>query len=397
MKSFEEAASDFMKQAAANEYGTGGEPEATPAAAKEPAAKPAKEAPKSEERKPESTDLRRAPDAVFQKADEKKPEEKKEAESEIDKIAAPEFKDPAKAGQWDELKTKAKTYEKEVGEHKAKINELNGRLGQLAKLEAKIKERDNQIAEMSALVERANVEAHPDFRKKYVEGRDALVDRAKRIVADAGGEGNDIALALSLQGKARVEAIEKAAGELSTFQQGRLAKVIDELESLDAEAAEKRARSGDSWKEIQKEQQERAAREQEEFTARAIKDYETVKRDMARELEVLREVDGYEWWNEQRKKIVENADRFFQQNDDVREAGKAAIWKEAGPVYRDLYMDERKHSEKIEKELADTKKALEEAYGGSPRAAGALGDGGVKSLKNMTFEERAAHHQATGE
>lgn len=391
MKSFEEAATEFMKQAAANEYG-GEDDDAAPTIQTQPTPekKEAAAAPKAEEKKPDAAAPRRAPDAVFQKPEEKKPDDKA-VESELDKIQKPEFKDPSKASQWDQLHAKAKTYEKEVGEHKAKINELNGRLGHLAKLENQIKERDAKIAEMSALVERANVEAHPEFRKKYVDGRESLVGRAKQIVSDAGGEGDEIGIALSLQGKARVEAIEKAAEGLSTFQQGRLAKVIDELEILDHEASEKRSKSGDAWKEIQKEQQERAEREQQEFNAKFIKTHEAVKRDMAREHAVLKEAEGEEWWNEQRKGILERADKFVMENDDPRESSKAAVWKEMGPVYEQLYSDEREHSKKIEAELAEAKKALEEAYGSGPRATARIGDDGKKTVKNMTFEERVEY------
>ncbi len=391
LKSFEDAAAAFMKQAEVNEYGPGEDGEGTPEQQhlkeKAPAApKAEKPAEKSEK---QASDSRRAPAEVFQKEGEKKEgTEEKPLESAFDKFADPDFKNPGRSEQWKTLKEEGKTWERKAREYEAKLAEQPKDTKPSADFEKQLAERDAKLKEMSALVERANVEAHPEFRKKYVEGREALVNKAKTIIDDAGGNAEDIATALALSGKARVAAIEKAAEELSTFQQGRLAKVIDELEGLDAEAADKRAKSGDSWKEIQREQQERQQRESQEFSEKAIKSHESVKREMMKELEVLREVAGSDWWNEQGKNIIKKADEFFTGNEDIREASKAAVWKEAGPVYRELYVEERAHTTKIEAELAEAKKALEEAYGSGPSARGRIEGGGSKNKLGMTFEER---------
>ncbi len=396
LKSFEDAAAAFMEQAQKNEYGEGDDAPASDQSFKfkeseKPAEKPAEAASEKPAEKP--SDSRRAPESLFKK-EEAKPEDEKPSESEIDKIEAPEFKDPAKAGQWDSLKSKAKEWEKKAHEFEQRLSKMSNVERSNDDFQKQLADRDVRIKEMSALVERANVEAHPDFRKKYVEGRDALVGRAKTIVSDAGGEGDDIALALSLSGRARVEAIEKAAENLSPFQNQRLGRVIDELEALDSEAATKREKSSEAWKEIQQEQHEQQQRQREEFSVKALKTYDSVKREMARELEVLREAPSSDWWNEQRKAIVEKSDKFFAENEDMAESAKAAIWKEAGPVYKELYDGERKYNEteitRLTAELAETKKALSEAYGSGPGAAARIIGDGAKTKANMTFEERVA-------
>lgn len=390
LKSFEDAAAEFMKQAAANEYPSDDGDEVAPA----PAPEVKKEETKAPEKKePEkAATSRRAPDALFKKEEAKADETKAEpTKSTFDSIVDPNFKDPARSEQWKTVKAMGMEWETKYHALEKQLAEVQASSKPSADFEKAIAERDARIKEMQEREERANWDNSENGGVKYRNARAAVVDQAKRLIADNDGDANAVETALNLKGKARIEALRAVAEELPGFQQGLLGQMIRELDVLDTEAAAKRDESSKSWKELQQQEQERYKQEQEAYTARMLKAYDGVKRDMERELEVLRVVDGVDWWNDKREEILSKSDKFYRENEDPREAGKAAIWKEAGPVYRDLYMEERKHSESVEKELADAKKALEEAYGSTPRAAGATGDGPAKTVKNMSFEERVAY------
>lgn len=307
----------------------------------------------------------RIPDSLFDPVkkdpDPKKDEPAKAAESEIDKIQRPDFKSPKAAEQWDSLRAKASEYEKKaadlekkMAEREAKLAELDGKSKQAAELEAKYAEMEKKHRESMELVQKVNIELDPDFRRTFVDGRNKLIDHAKTIVEESGGNPRDIETALNLTGKSRVDALAEIAESMNSFQQGRLGRVIDSLTDLDKTAAEKRSNPEQYLSQRQQEEQQRAITAKEERAKHMNISYEEALSKAASEIEVLRRVEGMPEWNEQAENIMRKAKENWNGQLDMTSAASKFIAAEAMPVFRQLFLEQRK-------EASDWKQKYEQA------------------------------------
>jgi len=189
---------------------------------------PAAKVPEKESTKPERpADI---PETLLGKKDAKKePEPEKEPESEIAKIKPPDFRNPVKKEQWEALHNKAAELEKgklasdrKVAEMEKRIAEAETKGKNTEELEKKLADLQKQNDEYQELVRQTNVEMDPQFRKTYIEGRANKVKEIEAIISDAGGEVGDVATALALKGKARVDALRLISDELPGYLQGLL-------------------------------------------------------------------------------------------------------------------------------------------------------------------------------
>jgi len=298
-------------------------------------------------------------------------------ELETSKIAKPEFKDPKRAAQWDELHGKASTFEKQAKENAKKATELEAKIKEFeAKgkdteaLQTKLVDLEKQNQEYLALVRQVNVELDPEFRAKHIDGRKKLIDAAKTIVDESGGNPSDVETALNLTGKARVEALATVADGMSSFQQGRLGRIIDELSNLDAEALSKRTSPDKYLEQRAKEEEARQFKEVEERNRIANSAYESAVQKASSELEVLRRVEGMDEWNKQGQEILSKAKELWTSNRDPEVAARKIIDGFSAPVYRQLFLDQRTENASIRKELEEAKAELKKLYGNGPRING---------------------------
>lgn len=344
---------------------------------------------KKEVEKPKSE----VPDALFKGKAEEKKDETNPFESEVEKIVPPEFKHPDKKQGWDALRTKALALEKAQSESVAKIAETEKKLAEAEArgantdaLTKKLAELEAKNAEMDELVSQANVEMHPEFRAKFIEGRASLVSEAKKLIDDSGGDSSEVEAALALKGKARTDAIRDAADALPGFAQGQLGDLIRQIDRLDTEAGEKRAKSADYWQELQKGEQERTQKEREEFTTKAGKAFESAQNRLARELEVLMPAEGHDDWNQTGERIRKEARAHFEGNTDMEAAAEASIRAQAMPIYRELYIGAREEVTSLKVKLEKAEADLATAYGSSPKING--GKNGDTPVKKMGFMDR---------
>jgi len=335
-------------------------PTPTPAPAPDPAPTP-KPAPEPERREVLPASLKTP-----------KPADAPAEDSEVDKLGEPEIKDEKAKASFHTLRELAKANEKKAKAAEIRIKELESRTTISEHTQTEIDRLKTQNAEYSEIVSRARIEAHPEFRAKYIDGRKSLVNQAKSIIDDSGGDAKAVETALNLQGRPRIEALREVAGSLDQFSSGRLGRVIDQLDALDTEAAEKVANSQQSWEAMQREEQERAEAQRLDFTKNSLKAFDTTLASLRGELEVLNKADGADaaWWNDQVDKVIANSRAFFTTNRDAGAAAKASIMAQAAPVYRQLFQSSEAAFAKSQAELKAAKAELEAIYKKSPAAGG---------------------------
>jgi hypothetical protein len=316
------------------------------------------------ETKTDDKTSRRAPDELFGgKKEEAKTEEKTtedELKSEIPDAKDEDFKSESGKISFKKLRETAVQFEKEAKSLRAEKAKLEATLSTSEtkalqdRLDAIQKERD----EFSEIVAKSRVESHPDFKAKYVDGRQKLVEKAANIINESGGNADDVKIALNLTGKARVDALRESLSDLDAIQQGRIGKLIDQLDDLDAEREAKVDDSGKFFQEVEKQNAERTAKEEAEFNAALARSFTEAEKTVS-ELEVFKKVDGADWWNEKADAMRKAAREEFLNNGDPQAAAKAFLEAKAAHAYRDLYVEERKFAMQQTKELEDLKKELE--------------------------------------
>lgn len=372
--------------------------------AKEPAeAKVETKPAESEKGKPERPSI---PDQVLSKKSAGEPEKKEpvKVESEIDKIADPNFHSPVKKAEWDAVKSKGKEFESKWRASEQKTADLEKRIAEAelkgkntTELETKLAEMEKQNREYLGLVQKVNVELDPEFRKNYVEGRQKLINTARSLVEEGGGVPDEITTALNLKGKPRVDAIAAVVGDMPNFQQGRIGEIISKLTALDEEAEVRRGNPEKYLEDRQREDQQRDQQERTQRSKAAQVAFESARSKISTELRFLTKVDDPEFkdWNDRRDAIIQTGEQFFTTNTDMEAAARAAIMAQAAPHLESMLFEEREYSKGIEVELAAAKEELKKLYGTVPSLSGKVGSHGTQAVRDMDFATRAMHEMPT--
>ena len=351
---------------------------------------------KAPEKKAPEKQERGIPDSLIKKPDRVEKQEKAN-ESEIDKIPDPVFKNDGERSNVSNLRKKAKEfeakaseYEKKALEYEAKIKEFDSKGKDTESLQQKLAELEKQNAEHLATIRKVNVELDPAWRAKHIDGRAKLVGKAKEIATESDIDAAAMESALTLKGKAGAEALRDITSGMDQIQASRLGRIIEDLRSLDESADATRTNPDTYLQERQKQEEERANKERAEFIKSTQLTYESVEKKLASDLEVLKPVDGLDWWNKKGEEIRSKARSTFETNTDPAVAAEVCIRAEAMEVYRDYYLKEREHSEGLEKTLAERDEELRKLYGKSP-SLGGRGGGGEKGKKGFyeTLDEVA--------
>lgn len=359
-----------------------------------PVAKESTPAPDNKEEA--ASDPKRIPDELFGGKKEEPKAKIEEPKSDFDGND-PEFKDPKRKADWDGLKAKGRDWEKKAKETEAKAAELEKKIAEYDArgkdsegLQAKLAEQEKQLAEWKQIVQKVNIELDPEFRSLYIEGRSKLITNAKALMEESSLNPKDIEVALNLQGKPRVEALKAIAEEMDGFQQGRLGRLVDQLNDLDQAASAKRSNPDEYFAQTAKQRQEEQNRALQDAERNANIAYDKAEQKTAAELEVLRDVPGLDWWNDQSKKIREEARKVYLQNDDPQVAATVCLQAKAMPVYRDLFLSQREEANKLRTELAEKTAELTKIYGnGSPTLRSPLNsrmEGGKKDFATVAHE-----------
>lgn len=309
-----------------------------------------------------------APRELFKKPETAPTPTPAEPKSALDDIAAPEFKDEKSKKGWEALKAAGKDWETKYLALEKQNTERKTAGKDTETLETRIAELDKRLKESDEIVTRARLEDHPQFRAEFIDGRQKLVEDAKKIVADSGLDAKDIETALNLSGKPQADALSELAKEMSAFQSGRLGRVVDAITDLDERAAAKRAdakKAYDTLREQQRQQETQSAADQQK---NRMTEFDNVARELSGTLEVLKRAEGHDEWNATAERIIRESRAHVEQHPGSNP--RAEILARTGAVYRDLFVQADDAREAAEKERDQLKADLKKIHGKSPSLDG---------------------------
>jgi len=324
--------------------------------------------------KKETTAKRELPKGVFTEP------KKAEADPEM-----PEFKDPKRAADWNKLREDRDNYKKWREENEPKLTKLGESEKRIAELEEKVNLTTKERAEWETLVSQARIDLHPEFRRKYVDGRNALVEEAKTVARDSGIEPSELENAMRLTGKARADALAALTEGLPTYQVSQIGEVVSQISRLDREADAKRSDAKATWETMQREDGERQRTQREQQIREFQTGWETATKELPANLEVLNETD-VPWWNDQKKDILTNAQNDYQNNRDPKRAAELCVKAHAMEAYRSMFLDTREELASVRSELEAKEAELKKFYSASP-GAGGQNRGGGGDAKKQGFVE----------
>lgn len=276
----------------------------------------------------------------------------------------------------DDAITKAANLEKELAALKANPPkpELSAEVqAKLAELEALKKEH----GALQELMEKIGVERSPTYQKKFVQGRQNLIEKAKGLVKKYGGDPAAFAEALNLTGKERSDALANAMADMQPFDVQRVAGVMTELESLDDDAA---AYLGDARKSLQEE--ERNAQAQEQAQAAEVGRLREAKFTEVANRMLRKFPDDHPLAAEANALVdaaVVTAKKFLFENTEFDTFAQAAIAHAMFPEMQKRLAAAGEHIARLEQQLED----LAGADPGNGGSGGGAGDGATKDQKDF--------------
>src|ERR1043166_3299822 len=266
---------------------------------------PKAETVKKEEAKPAVTPVGDVLDAALaKKPDAVKPE--------VQADPAEEFKDATEGVKSDVVKdriVKLKTKLSDVWKERESIakerDELKGKVRPALEdpeVKKMLEQKDAELAEYKKSIIGLDIRLDPEFRREFVDGRNAMVQRAALKAKSYGGNSDAIISALSLpEGKARDMAILEALENVDEAGKSKIQSQVLEIEKLDDRANEKLSNSQQTFQELEqrRSQQKYEANQQREKTIKA--EFDNVVSVLSEKSNLVREFDpsvpGATEWN----------------------------------------------------------------------------------------------------
>ena len=234
----------------------------------------------------------------------------------------------------------AKNLNKAHREAVSKLKELQGQLTDFEgtrkerdELQTKIEELRQQNAEYKKGQSATALEMDPDFRKKYVDGRNTQVNTLKTLSDNSDIDFNALQSAMAKTGKERFRALDDVISDAPRSLQTKLLNAIDSLDSLESARAEELSNADAAFSQRQSARQEAERAQSEQRTKVAL-----------------------DAWNEAQKiatdlgldsTAVQEAEAFFKSNKDVKKAAEAVVKAKATDVLQAKVKELQAELEKI--------------------------------------------------
>jgi hypothetical protein len=222
---------------------------------------------------------------------------------------------------------------------------------------------EQQNRQMAEVLSRVGVEHSAEFQQQIMAPLTASWHEAARIVRDSGGDPQELAKAMSLNGRAQFEALDNL--------------FVDMPESAKAEAHDalrmyrryEQARQAAVQNAPQTLEQIRT-RETERQYAELNKQREGMKHMFENALARLRDEAKVEvfqtttdpqgkWWNEQQEALVRQGRELFLENTDLDKVAMACLLAPTADAYRKLFL-------KSQKKIIELQKVIDERIGSEP-------------------------------
>jgi flagellar motility protein MotE (MotC chaperone) len=336
--------------------------------------KPAAKAPPKEEKKPAPA-ADEVPEAVFGEPKKEEPAPEPVAET---------FKGPKELRQAYD-KTKAEL--KRLADENAKFQEQLKTPPKDETAQARIAELETQLREYSDTVASVKLEQHPAFVAKFVKPREQLIANAFGLLKTAEVDPAGLEKAMSLTGKPRIQALDDFFDNIeSPTTRTRVAALVDQIDNIDEQKSAVLADAKGSYERLTTHDKAEQHRQAQEQTAKLEKVFDGAIEHLRDKVgfEVLKEVDGVDWWNKQGKSAIEAARALMFQNDNPEQMAIGSVLAATSGIHRGLWLKERSQRLALAKELAEIKNADPDLSGNSDRGGDDAED------EHLPFAQRVA-------
>lgn len=235
-----------------------GEPEAAPVEKKDPPAEKPKKEPKPDPLLGMLDPVKEAPKSE-PTVDPAKEAEIAAATKGMSGKAAENFRMIAKAR--DEAQAEAAALKKEIETLKGSPQFTPEIKAKLDAYDALQQERD----QLNAAMEKLGAERSPAYQNKFVKGRQALIDKAKGVIARNGGDATLFEQALGMTGAERAETMAAATGSMAALDSTRVSNLLTEIEALDEDGKKFIENARESLLNEEREAQQQELRQREEL------------------------------------------------------------------------------------------------------------------------------------
>lgn len=289
----------------------------------------------------------------------------------------PEIKDEKAKANWRELRSKYETRGKEIEGLQSKLGEIEkaGHKPDQASIE-RLSQLEKQNQQLLAVTERLSIEHHPKFVNEISRPLHNTTAQAKQILKDAGGNPEELDVALGLEGKAHYDALAQLYSEIPESAKMELGSLVAAIKGYEKRKSQVLANAGEVAKNLR--QQDMAAQQhnletQQNEMLQTLQGVTQELRDVHK-LEVLQRSNNPEdaWWNEQADQIEKVAEDLLVRNTDMRKFAATCLLGASADVYRNMFNKANETVIQLQKDLAAIRKSepnLSSANGGSATAS----------------------------
>lgn len=217
----------------------------------------------------------------------------------------------------EEVKTFRKTVEErttEIDGLKKQISEFDGTRKEYETLKEQLLKVEQERDTYKKVQSRASLEATPEYREKFVDGRNKAVVRVKELAEAASIDPEALISALDKKGKAQIQALDELLNGASRFVTEEITQEVRAINGIDAERAQA-LENADKLMQSRTQEQETATRRQQEERSKVRAQ---AWQDTSAKLKTELGLDD---------KTVENAHELFKSNRDAGKAAEAYLYR----------------------------------------------------------------------
>ena len=230
---------------------------------------------------------------------------------------------------------------------------------------------EEQNREMATTLSRLGVEQSVEFQQQVLRPLHAYWNEAARIVKDSGGDPQQLAQAMSLQGKAQFEALDELFADMPESAKAEAHDALRNYRRFENARQQSLANAPKTLEALQKKELQRQYEMVNQQRAEMKNIFDNQLRRLTEEakLEIFQTSKNPEdkWWNDQAEEIISNSRKLYLENTDMDKMAVACILAPAVDAYRKLWLSERAARMKADgtlKEKFEQEPSLSESPGG---------------------------------
>jgi hypothetical protein len=253
---------------------------------------------------------------------------------------------------------------------KAEAESLRSRPARDPQEQQKLQWLENQNKQMAEMLSRVGVEHSAQFQQQIIAPLTQSWNEAARIVRDAGGDPQELAKVMSLQGKAQFEGLDMLFSDLP---ESAKMEAHDALRSYRRYEEARQRAVADAPRTLEAIRQNETQRQYQEISKQREQMQGMFERALLRlrdeaKVEVFQKTndpDG-KWWNDQSEQLVEQGRNLFLENTDLDRVALACLLAPAADTYRKMFLASQK-------KVADLQKLVNDRLGGEPNLSESAG------------------------